>query len=108
MYVGSPATGELRRGKLLQWPSRFTLESGLALLIVVLVPRLGGWGIKFLSRFRLLRRALLPRSQRRLRSHWNLLSVYRMRAQGGRASLLLLAPCAQPFEAAVGQHSVAG
>ena len=31
---------------LLQWPSRFTLESGLALLIVVLVPRLGGWGIK--------------------------------------------------------------
>ena len=36
---------------LLQWPSRFTLESGLALLLVVLVPRLGGWGIKFFPGF---------------------------------------------------------
>ena len=36
---------------LLQWPPRFTLDSGLALLIVVLVPRLGGWGINFLPGF---------------------------------------------------------
>ena len=36
---------------LLQWPSRFTLESGLALLIVVLVPRLAGWGIKQIPGF---------------------------------------------------------
>ena len=34
---------------LLQWPSRFTLESGLALLLVVLVPRLGGKGHHFFS-----------------------------------------------------------
>ena len=36
---------------LLQWPPCFTLELGLALLIVVLVPRLGGWGIKFVPGF---------------------------------------------------------
>ena len=36
---------------LLQWPSRFTLESGLALLLVVLVPRLGGWGAKIFAGF---------------------------------------------------------
>ena len=36
---------------LLQWPSRFTLESGIALLFVVLVPRLGGWGIKIFPGF---------------------------------------------------------
>ena len=42
---------------LLQWPPRSTLESGLAILLVVLVPRLGGVGHQFIYLFIYLRKS---------------------------------------------------
>ena len=111
-YVQLAAVRQCPRGMhgaalLLQWPPRFTLVLDVYLLLAVLLPRLVGLGHPFFSRFRLLRMALLHAASGAKR-HTGTTSVCTACAQGGRDSLLPQAPCRQPFEAAVGQHSVAG
>ena len=92
---------------LLQWPPRFTLELGLALLLVVLVPRLGGLGHQNFPDFGFFEGCCFHAASG-AKGHTGTSSVCTACAQGGRDSLLPQAQCAQPFEAAVGQHSAAG
>ena len=93
---------------LLQWPYVLLWEIVSRSPSVVLVPRLGGWGINFFRFGYFGERCILqPAVLKAL--HWNLSVWCRTRAGWWRTcSLPLQAQCRQPFEAAVGQHSVAG